>query len=381
MGSSAFLTGIVSKSSNMGNCGSSSESDNTISELSRYMFQFQYPMGKGGFGKVWRVRCKRSKQDLAMKEMLKTRIISKNSVNSVINERKLLAVLKHPFIVNMQYAFQDRENLYLVMDLMTGGDLRYHLNVNKRFSEVQTKFFAACVTLGLEYLHINKVIHRDIKPENLVLDGRGYVRITDFGIARVAKSANAGETSGTPGYMAPEVICHQNHGVATDYFALGVIVHEFMLGYRPYLGKSRKEIRDAIVAKQVALKKSDIPEGWSMDGADFINKLIQRKQTNRLGFNGPHEVKNHAWLRDVNWQKLFEKSLPAPFKPPEDEENFDSRSAQADFREDCSDTSQLDEPFVQSMFSGYFFDGPSRSLSKTTNGKSNDTCSFNLAKY
>jgi serine/threonine protein kinase len=364
----------------MGNCGLSRESDTTLSELTRRLFQFQYPIGKGGFGQVWQVRHKRTKQDLALKEMLKTRIIAKNSVNSVINERKLLAVLKHPFIVNMQCAFQDRENLYLVMDLMTGGDLRYHFNVNKRFSEVETKFFAACVILGLEYLHLNRVIHRDIKPENLVLDGKGYVRITDLGIARVFRTANSDDTSGTPGYMAPEVICHQNHSYAADYFALGVIVYEFMLGSRPYLGKTRKEIRDAIVARQVSLKKANIPEGWSMDAADFINKLLQRKQTNRLGYNGSHEVKNHAWMRDVNWQKLFEKSLPAPFKPQVNEENFDWRSAREEFREEVVDTSQLDEPTFQALFSGYFFDGNGRSQSKFTNCKSTDTCSFKFSQ-
>ena len=364
----------------MGNCGLRREEDSSLGELSRYLFQFQYPIGKGGFGQVWQVRSKRTKQTLALKEMLKTRIISKNSVQSVVNERKLLSVLKHPFIVNMQCAFQDRENLYLVMDLMPGGDLRYHMNVNKRFSEVQAKFFVGCVVLGLEYLHVNRVIHRDIKPENLVLDGKGYVRITDFGIARVYQPANAGETSGTPGYMAPEVICHQNHSFAADYFALGVIVHECMLGYRPYLGKTRKEIRDSIVAKQVSLKKSDIPVGWSLEAADFINKLIQRKQTNRLGYNGSHEVKNHAWMRDVNWQRLFEKSLPAPFVPPVDEENFDWRGAQAEYRDEGADTSQLDEPLVQSMFSSYFFDGQSACLSKTTLGKNTDTCSIKVSQ-
>jgi serine/threonine protein kinase len=104
---------------------------------------------------------------------------------------------------------------------------------------------------GLEYLHLNGVIHRDIKPENLVMDSRGYVKITDFGIARIQIPENAHETSGTPGYMAPEVICRKNHNFAVDYFALGVIAYEFMMGKRPYLGRGRKEIRDAMLARQV----------------------------------------------------------------------------------------------------------------------------------
>lgn len=125
-----------------------------------------------------------------MKEMSKSLIITKKSVNSVINERNLLCSLKHPFIVNMFYAFQDRDNLYLVMDFMSGGDLRFHIGKQRRFNEEQTRFFVACIFMGLEYLHKNNIIHRDIKPENLVLDSDGYVRVTDLGIARHWKPDN-----------------------------------------------------------------------------------------------------------------------------------------------------------------------------------------------
>ena len=186
-----------------------------------------------------------------MKEMSKARIMAKRSVNSVMNEKKYLSSLKHPFLVNMYFAFQDRDNVYLGLDFLSGGDLRYQLGRQRRFSELQTKFFVACMLVGLEYLHTNGIIHRDIKPENLVLDSKGYLRIIDLGIARIWQPDNAQDTSGTPGYMAPEVMCRQNHGVAVDYFAMGVIVFEFMLGRRPYLGRNRKEIRDQILARQI----------------------------------------------------------------------------------------------------------------------------------
>lgn len=174
----------------------------------------------------------------------------------------------------MFYAFQDYDNVYLVTDLVTGGDLRWHHNKRKQFSEEETKFFIACCIVGLEYMHNHGVIHRDIKPENLLMDYQGFVSITDLGISREWTPDNSQDTSGTPGYMAPEVMCRQAHGVAVDYFALGVITYEFMMGRRPYTGKTRKEIRDNIFSKQICLKKSEIPQGWSMEAADFINKTL-----------------------------------------------------------------------------------------------------------
>jgi serine/threonine protein kinase len=187
-----------------------------------------------------------------MKEMSKAKIIDKRSEKGIKGERDLLSKLHHPFIVNMHYSFQDKDKLYLVMDLLTGGDLRYHICKRHRFSEKQSRFFIACLLLALEYCHTNHIIHRDIKPENLVLDSKGYLHLTDFGIAKTQQPNNYRETSGTPGYMSPEVMCAQNHTIVVDYFAIGVMGYEFMKGVRPYYGKSRKEIKDKIIAKQVS---------------------------------------------------------------------------------------------------------------------------------
>jgi len=132
----------------------------------------------------------------------------------------------------------------------------------------------ACIIIGLEYIHANGIIHRDIKPENLIFDSDGYLKITDFGIARAWSPENFQETSGTPGYMAPEVMCKQNHGIAVDYFALGAIMCEFMTGHRPYQGKTRKEIREQILSKQVIIKKSDVTEPWSNESFDLVNAVF-----------------------------------------------------------------------------------------------------------
>ena len=258
-----------------------------------------------------------------MKEMSKTKIIDKQSIKSVKNERNLLEKINHPFIINMHYSFQDKDNLYLIMDYLSGGDLRYHLCKNKKFTESQTKFFISCILLSLEYIHNNKIIHRDIKPENLILDSKGYVHLTDFGISKIQSKNNSKETSGTPGYMSPEVMCGLNHTIAVDYFALGVMIYEFMKGYRPYIGRNRKEIKEKILMKEINIKyNKDYCNGWSYQSVDFINKLLVRKANLRLGFNGCKDVMNHIWFDGFNWDKVYFKEVICEFLPS-GKDNFD----------------------------------------------------------
>ena len=268
---------------------------------------------------------KKNNKRYALKEMSKVRIIDRHSEKSIKGERDFLSILLHPFIVNMVCSFQDYENLYLVMDLLTGGDLRYHLCKIRHFSEEETKFFIACLLLGLEYIHSNNIIHRDIKPENLVSDENGYIRITDFGVAKIRKKDNSSETSGTPGYMAPEVLLAQNHSFPVDFFAIGIMGYEFMIGERPYLGKTRKEIKQLVMKKQAKIEREDIPEGWSLESVDFINKCMKRKESRRLGYrNGISELKNHLWFKDFDWDSLFKKTMQAPFVPKKSG-NFDKK--------------------------------------------------------
>lgn len=164
-----------------------------------------------------------------MKEMSKVKIYEKNSVSSIANERTLLHLLRHPFIINMHFAFQTKDYLYIVLDYLSGGDLRYHICKQKKFNEEQAKFFISCLILALEYLHSNGLIHRDIKPENLVFDDKGYLYLTDMGIAKIHNpEKKLIDSSGTPGYMAPEVISNQPHDFGCDYYALGVMLYEFM---------------------------------------------------------------------------------------------------------------------------------------------------------
>ena len=291
--------------------------------IHRNNFKFLYVIGKGGFGRVWKIQSKKTKNVYALKEMSKLKIIDKKSEKSINSEREFLSKLHHPFIVNMHYAFQDKENLYLVMDMLSGGDLRYHISRYRKFSEEQTRFFISNMIYALKYIHENNVIHRDIKPENLVLDENGYVRITDFGIAKENLADNSSETSGTPGYMAPEVMKAKNHSFPVDFFAIGVIGYEFMLGKRPYYGKNRQEIKEQMLSKEAKIKEENIPKGWSNDSVDFINQLLRRKIGERLGSKeGAKELMRHPWLKYYPWEELIKKNLLAPFVPDK-RDNFD----------------------------------------------------------
>ena len=256
--------------------------------------------------------------------MSKLKVIDKKSEKSINSERLFLSKLHHPFIVNMHYAFQDNDNLYLIIDLLNGGDLRYHISRHKKFSEEQTRFFISCIILALEYIHGNNVIHRDIKPENLVLDNKGYLALTDFGIAKENQKDNSSETSGTPGYMSPEVMKGGNHSFPVDFFAIGVIGYEFMEGIRPYIGKNRKEIKEQMLSRQAKIKEDELSKGWSKECINFINNLLIRRPEKRLGFKGIYELKEHSWLKYYPWEQLEKKKLPSPFEP-EKKDNFDKR--------------------------------------------------------
>jgi serine/threonine protein kinase len=201
------------------------------------------------------------------------------------------------------------------MDLMEGGDLRYHHSLIRKFDHRATKFMIACVIMALEAVHSVGVIHRDLKPENLVFDSSGYLRLTDFGIAREWTPENASENSGTPGYMAPEVLCKQNHGIAADYFAVGIITYELVFGHRPYKGKGRKEVRDAILEKAIVVRPKDLPANYPEECADFITRCLTRLPHKRLGINGIEEVKNHAWFNDFDWEALKKKETEPFYKP------------------------------------------------------------------
>ena len=317
---------------------------NSLSRIKLDDFVKLYPIGRGGFGRVWKVRLKRQfnpkindirlqknkSRIFAMKEMSKAKISLKKSIKSVANERKFLEQFDFNLLCNMYYAFQDDETLYIIMDYLSGGDLRYLICRRDYFTELETKFIAACITLNLNYIHEKNIIHRDLKPENLVFGSNGYLHLTDFGIALEYHRGDKGvrSASGTPGYMAPEAITNKRQEFSVDYFALGVIVYELMMDERPYQGKNRKEIKEQMFNIEIKLDKDDLPEEWKDENIiDFINKLLERKKKNRLGYNTDIEVKEHPWFKDIPWEQIENMTYDSPFIF-DTEDNFDDSYAQ-----------------------------------------------------
>ena len=251
----------------------------------------------------------------AMKEISKVKALLKKSINSIRMERAILKNIHYNFISNLYFSFQDKDFLYLILDYYSGGDLRFYLEQNIQFNERQIKFFVANIILSLRYLRLNNIIHRDIKPENFVFDKKGYLNLTDFGIAkRVKNNKLITDMSGTPGYLSPEVLLQNNQSFSSDYFSLGIIIYELIFLQRPFVGKNKQELAENILHKNINLTKDQLPINFinspsANDLTDFVNKLLIRKREKRLGEKDINQIINHPWLKDINFENIESKML------------------------------------------------------------------------
>ena len=244
--------------------------------------------------------------------MNKAKVIDLKAENSVMKERLYLSKMRNNFIVNMICSFQDLNNLYLGLDLIKGGDLRYHLiNHTETFTEGQVKFLASNLVLGLEYIHQNKIVHRDIKPENILFDNRGYAYITDFNIScRNEEINNLYDISGTPVYMAPESISQKFQNFTVDFYSLGIILYECIMGRRPYEGYNRNEVKKYLMNNDIVLEKTD---RISFPCISFINGLLTKNPAERLGSHSDTlELRENLFFKGFNWDILRRKKYVSP---------------------------------------------------------------------
>lgn len=284
-------------------------------------------VGKGAFGKVRVVQHKKTKALYALKYINKARISKQRAVNNIIQERRLLEEIDSPFVCNLRFAFQDDENLFMVLDLMLGGDLRFHLDRLGSMKEEWVRFYVAEMALALGDLHKRGIVHRDIKPDNILLDEKGHAHLTDFNIAvHFTERRALTSVAGSMAYMAPEVLAKRGYFATVDWWSLGVVAYELLFGKRPYRGKTNSSLTQAILKDQVKFPEN-VEELVSPEGLDCIKGLLQRDPKKRLGCPGTgglEAFKRHPWFRDYNWEVLEAKEATPPFEPDSKKANFDA---------------------------------------------------------
>ena len=252
-----------------------------------------------------------------MKEISKVKTYLEKNIESLTSEFNILKKINYPLITNLYFSYQDKEYIFLILDYLSGGTLRSHIPEtpppNPLFSEPQIKFLISNIILSLEYIHNKGIIHRDLKPENLLFDEEGYLHLTDFGISKIYNPENFQiyDKSGTPGYIPPEMIKGEPQNYVSDFFGLGIITYELIFGKRPFEGKNKEEIAQNILNKKINLDEKNMKKNlkFSMDAADFINKLLKKKNKQRLGSRGIDEIKNHKWLDDIDWINIEYKNI------------------------------------------------------------------------
>ena len=268
-------------------------------------------LGQGSFGEVYLVKKKDSNDFYAMKVLDKCRIAKQNIFKYVLTERNVLSVMHNPFIVKLNYAFQTSEKLFLLLDYCPGGDLSKQLQIQTRFSEEKAKFYICEIILALGELHKNNIIFRDLKPDNVVIDKEGHALLTDFGLSRegVVGKDLAKSFCGSIAYLAPEMLKRCGHGKAVDWYLLGVLFYELLVGVPPYYTDNQDQIFKNI-------QKGDlyIPPFVSEKAQNLIRKLLKRNPNERLGSKRDvDEIKEDEYFSDVNWQKVYERK----YKPPQ----------------------------------------------------------------
>jgi len=289
-------------------------------ELNLHDFQIIKTLGRGAYGYVALVcknRCKLSKY-YAMKIINKESVKKNEQYEHVKTEREILAKIDNPFVLKLCYAFQNRENLYLLTEFVQGGELVFHLREKGSFKESWVKIYSAELIIALECLHKNNLIYRDLKPENILIDVEGHIKLIDFGLSKIINTDDNNSKSdltfsicGTPEYLAPEVIKEVGYNKTVDWWSLGVLIYEMLTGSTPfYRAKTRMDL-------SVYQKPVEMHSYFSDNVIDLLENLLLLNPDERLGkgVKGSEDIKNHIFFKDINWDDVKARKLKAPIIP------------------------------------------------------------------
>ncbi|EQC40379.1 AGC protein kinase [Saprolegnia diclina VS20] len=328
-------------------------------------FDLMKVIGKGAFGKVMLVRRKAENGEdnsanatYAMKVLKKANVFAKNQVEHTKAERRILRDIDHPFVVRLRYAFQTEDKLYLVMDYYTGGTLFFHLRKSRKFSEKRARFYAAQLLMAMSHLHDLNIAYRDLKLENILMDDKGYVALTDFGLSKENVDVPDGAKTfcGTAEYIAPELLKGLSYGKPVDWWGFGTLLFEMMTGQTPFFDRNRKKMFHNILHRDVVFTPV-----FSEDAKSLLTGLLRKDPAKRLGSgpSGAQEIMDHPFFASIDWDKLMRKEMEAPFKPTVTGEHDTTNVAGVFLREPPKDspvTQQLGATHrAQAHFDGFTY--------------------------
>ncbi|CDJ50322.1 AGC kinase, putative [Eimeria brunetti] len=293
-------------------------------------FMMLHVIGRGLYGKVMLARFEQDGQLYALKILLKEFVLCSSQVEHTLTERVVLEAFPHPFLVQMHFAFQTPKRLFFVLEYCPGGELLFHLQKAKKFTEERSRFYAAELLVALGHLHKHNVIHRDLKLENVLLGTDGHIRLADFGFSKICIPHNktARSVCGTPEYMAPEILCETGYGKEVDWWSLGALLYEMLTGLPPFYTGNRQTLPTNILRGRL-----EFPSDLSPAAVDLLKNLLRRDANERLGA-GPQdaeEIMRHPFFESVNWDLLVAKKIEPPFKPNL-RSNEDAKYFPANFR-------------------------------------------------
>ncbi|CAL8270799.1 unnamed protein product [Lota lota] len=285
-------------------------------------------LGRGHFGKVLLSEYKKSGRLYAIKALKKGDIVARDEVESLMCEKRIFETVtgaRHSFLVNLFACFQTPEHVCFVMEYTAGGDLMMHIHTDV-FLEPRAMFYSACVVLGLQFLHDHKIVYRDLKLDNLLLDTEGFVKIADFGLCKEGMGFGDRTSTfcGTPEFLAPEVLTDTSYTRAVDWWGLGVLIYEMMVGESPFPGDDEEEVFDSIVNDEVRY-----PRFLSTDAIAIMRRLLRRNPERRLGSGekDAEDVKKQPFFKTMDWDALLRRRIAPPFVPAvsgnADVSNFD----------------------------------------------------------
>uniref|UniRef100_A0A8D3DYS9 Ribosomal protein S6 kinase n=1 Tax=Scophthalmus maximus TaxID=52904 RepID=A0A8D3DYS9_SCOMX len=342
-----------------------SESVNRDSErVGPDCFELLTVLGKGAYGKVFQVRKVQGAQMgkiFAMKVLRKAKIVcnAKDTAHTRA-EREILETVRHPFLVDLLYAFQTGGKLYLILECLSGGELFMQLEKEGIFMEDTACFYLGEIILALGHLHSNGIIYRDLKPENIMLNHQGHIKLTDFGLCKesIHDGAVTHTFCGTIEYMAPEILTRSGHNRAVDWWSLGALMYDMMTGSPPFTAENRKKTIDRILKC-----KLNLPPYLTIDARDLIKKLLKKNPSQRLGSSAADcaDIQKHLFFRHINWDELLNKGVEPPYKPQlhsdEDVSQFDTRFTRQTPVDSPDDTSLSHS--AELAFAGFTYVAPS----------------------